>query len=151
MNERGGLTRISAIYHLSTNFFGRNLNWDNSYLSFFYSKTKLGMEALQNWPQSRHFISLYKLPWAPLTKNSGENVKKIREISRGSSEKRTRTVFHCPTITDNLYFICVDYLTYEGSFVVFSYSDVAINWKWRHNSWDNTSGRLLGLAVNQLG
>ena len=61
------------------------------------------------------------------TKNSGENVKEIRELSRGSSEKRTRTVFHCPTITDNLYFICVDYLTYEWYFVVFSYSDVPIN------------------------
>ena len=72
-------------------------------------------------------VSKYKLPCVGATKNSGENVKEIRELSRGSSEKRTRTVFHCPTITDNLYFICVDYLTYEWYFVVFSYSDVAIN------------------------
>ena len=151
MNERGGLTRISAIYHLSTNFFGRNLNWDNSYLSFFVPKQNSGWKRFKIDPKVGTSFPYINSHRRHSTKNSGENVKEIRELSRGSSEKRTRTVFHCPTITDNLYFICVDYLTYEWYFVVFSYSDVAINWKWRHNSWDQTSGRLLGLAVNQLG
>ena len=51
MNERGGLTRISAIYHLSTNFFGRNLNWDNSYLSFFVPKQNSGLKRFKIDPK----------------------------------------------------------------------------------------------------
>jgi len=94
---------------------------------FFVPKQNSGWKRFKIDPKVGTSFPYINSHGRPSTKNSGENVKEIREIRRGSSEKRTRTVFHCPTITDNLYFICVDYLTYEGSFVVFSYSDVAIN------------------------
>ena len=80
MNERGGLTRISAIYHLLTNFLVEILIETIPTCQFFVPKKNSGWKRFKIDPKVGTSFPYINSHGRPSTKNSGENVKEIREL-----------------------------------------------------------------------